>query len=439
MKHHATMRANVLVGLAVLFVLFEVAAREAPVVLVTGSRSDNVVRVDLASGAWEELYRFSERAGPRGLAVGEDGVIYVALHRSTGNVVTLTPSPGGGFARTSLTRKIGRFGPGSLFLDERGLWVAGDTERAVLLFDERTGEELLSLRGNRTNILGIVVVGDSIFTTEFFQRSLTHFDCSVFPPVVTRHAGRSEQMDRPSGLTVGSSGNLVVASRAMPVLGEYDVLTGTFLGELENLGGEGVSGYRDIVYDPWTRTYVAAEGETIHLFDAEGRRIASHRVPVLHVASGIAILPFPAPQKLAGQAATHPTHTEGAKRSSSESSLTGMEDLLRYALGVPPGASMADYLPHGGMLAVEGEEFLTLAFDRPDAVEGVAYIVEASGSLIEWTERAVLVSALSNADDTTTYLYRDVKPIDQKVQRFLRLRLDILTSDDLDISMTPSR
>jgi hypothetical protein len=431
--------------LAVLIALLnpvEVSSREAPVVLVTGSRSDNVIHVDLASGAWEELYRFEERAGPRGLARGEDGAIYVALHRSTQNVVKLTASPAGPYERTSLTRSIGRFGPGSLFLDDNGLWVAGDTERSVLLFDEQTGEELLAVRGNRTNILGIVVAGDSIYTTEFFQRSLTHFDFSVFPPVVTRHAGRSEQMNRPSGITVGPSGNLVVASRATPVLAEYDVLTGAFLGELENLADEGVTGYRDIVYDPLTRTYVAGAGKTIHLFDASGRRIASHEVPVLDGASGIAIVPTAGPAELAGEPeapSLSSAHPESAKGSSSQASLAGVTDLLRYALGVPPGVSVADYLPKGGTLEVEGQQFLTLTFTRPDAVEDVAYVVEATGNLSEWTELAVLVSALPHADGTTTYLYRDVRPIEQEVQRFLRLRLDILTSDDLDISMAPAR
>jgi hypothetical protein len=80
-----------------------------------------------------------------------------------------------------------------------------------------------------------------------------------------------------------------------------------------------------------------------------------------------------------------------------------------------------------------------LTFNRPDAVEGVDYVVEASGSLREWTELAVLVSALPQDDGTTTCLYRDVRPIGQEAQRFLRLRLDVLTSDDLDISMAPAR
>lgn len=101
----------------------------------------------------------------------------------------------------------------------------------------------------------------------------------------------------------------------------------------------------------------------------------------------------------------------------------GLENLLEYALGLNPRAATADGSSVVGIESISGTDYLTLSFRKPDAISDIAYTVEVSSDLIEWTAEAVSAGETQHEDGTTTFTYRDSQPVSQGERRFLRLRV----------------
>lgn len=130
-------------------------------------------------------------------------------------------------------------------------------------------------------------------------------------------------------------------------------------------------------------------------------------------------------------AAQHFTESEQADASISgpaaDPAGDGIENLIKYALGLgDPKLPSRAGLPTEAILTIDGEDYLTLTFTRPDQIDDVAYHVDASGDLTASSEAAVRVdeSTQANGDGTTTYTYRDVQPVSAATARFLVLRVE---------------
>lgn len=101
-----------------------------------------------------------------------------------------------------------------------------------------------------------------------------------------------------------------------------------------------------------------------------------------------------------------------------------LANLLKYALGLDPRQSYGNALPVPEMRSFPGEDddetFLTLTFSHPSVRLDIAYEVQVSSDLHDWSEPAVLVSTEDDGT-VTTRTYRTPTPVEESGSRFMRL------------------
>ena len=102
----------------------------------------------------------------------------------------------------------------------------------------------------------------------------------------------------------------------------------------------------------------------------------------------------------------------------------GAPNLLRYALGIPLGASPGPRLPSITMPADPAASGLVFSFPYDPTLPGIAYRVEASADLSDWSEtvfdsRTSPIPAIVGGRISVA----DTQPLDTSVRRFLRLRV----------------
>ncbi|PAW76234.1 MAG: hypothetical protein B9S32_16020 [Verrucomicrobia bacterium Tous-C9LFEB] len=98
----------------------------------------------------------------------------------------------------------------------------------------------------------------------------------------------------------------------------------------------------------------------------------------------------------------------------------GVPNLAKYALGLDPNTPATTGLPVIGKVALNGKSYLTLTYTRPPGLADIVYTVQVSGDLQTWSSGA---SAVVRVDDgtTNTIVYRDLTPVSDASQRFMRL------------------
>ncbi len=99
-------------------------------------------------------------------------------------------------------------------------------------------------------------------------------------------------------------------------------------------------------------------------------------------------------------------------------------NLLKYALGLDPWEPGIHRMPVPEVQPIEDEDFLTLSFVRPNAIEDIDYRVESAGDLTDSAEEAIRVSEEDLGDGTTEFTYRDIEPVGAKERGFLWLRVE---------------
>ena len=106
----------------------------------------------------------------------------------------------------------------------------------------------------------------------------------------------------------------------------------------------------------------------------------------------------------------------------------GLPNLARYALALGPSSFDRSHLPHGRIVSAnpEGtnEEFMAITFTRVKGATDIEFIVESSVDLEEWIPlpgQPVTESITSGNVERVTI--RDVVPVSDEAQRFLRLRI----------------
>lgn len=263
----------------------------APVVLVAGYDSDNVVEFDLGTGRWSELAQCPAGSQPRGLAVGATGDIYIGFHGGNRNIAQLVRGKAGTEFR-DVTQAIGRFGPGFMAFGAGRLWLAGDTDRVIYQVNPASGDvSPASEYRNPSNIVGLTADGESLYATEYFQRSVLRFDLRTGLTNVHRLVTNSPHLNRPVGMTIGHNGNLYVANSLTPTVVEFDIKTGAFVRTLVDLGAGGQDGIHGVVFAPEVGRYYFAAGSDVFEVNAQGKILASYNSPALKRAYGIALLP----------------------------------------------------------------------------------------------------------------------------------------------------
>lgn len=106
----------------------------------------------------------------------------------------------------------------------------------------------------------------------------------------------------------------------------------------------------------------------------------------------------------------------------------GIPNLMEYALGLDPRAASREGLPTAGLLSTNGNRFLTLAFTKVTLASDLAYVVEASSNLVQWTAGSSYSGTNAAAGN----------PVTAEVSR-TGLGLETVTVRDLSAAGTPGR
>ena len=272
-------------------------AADAPLLLVTGYGSDNVVVFDSNSGSWSQLLRLPPESNPRGIAATPKGELLIGLHSRSRNILRFTAADG--FQRpVQLTRRIGRFGPGILLPQSDGsIYTSGDTERVLLhVYPSSATNSVPNLTTaitatNCCNMVGLLRVGDRLLTGEYFQQSVLEFDLRRPGGVGKKLINRSPHLQRPMGLARGHNGNLFVSNGLSPTVVEFDLETGEYIRTFINLETAAPDGIYGMLYVSEMNRYVLTTGSHVHEFDTEGKLVASYYSPALVHGYGIAAVP----------------------------------------------------------------------------------------------------------------------------------------------------
>ena len=105
----------------------------------------------------------------------------------------------------------------------------------------------------------------------------------------------------------------------------------------------------------------------------------------------------------------------------------GVPNLLKYALNLNPMVDGVSGLPVGSMMAIGGNDFLTLTYTQILLATDITYIPEVSGDMQTWNSGLLYVAPVSvtpNPDGVTaTVVVQDLTPAGPASPRFIRLRI----------------
>lgn len=240
--------------------------------LVSSSESHAVLAYDDATGAFKKVFASDPGLrGPRGLAFGPDGRLYVASNdhsdptfpyysvqrfdRNTGELLDEFV-PGG---------TEGLSGPEGLAFGPDGhLYVASSLSNSVLKFDGTTAELLATLPlpasaplpTNWPIALAFAADGRLHVSSLAANRVLRH-NGAAFDTFVAAGSGG---LSGPAGLAFGPDGHLYVASFHTHKVLRYNGTTGAFMGEFVGAGAGTLSGPWGLAFGPDGRLYVASTG-----------------------------------------------------------------------------------------------------------------------------------------------------------------------------------
>jgi hypothetical protein len=264
--------------------------------LVVGNKSDNVIQFELADGRSTVLAKLATGSQPWGLAVNRQGEIFVGLRGGNKNIVRLvagsTGDTTGPLVASDLTERIGRFGPGLMAFDRRGLLnVAADTQRSVHRYDASSGRLVESLRLRSANLMGLTVVGDSVFAAENFQKSIVKFNLMADPPAGELFVNKSDHLDHAHGMTIGHNGNLYVSNLRNGLIQEFNIKTGGFVRTLIDVHTLGGGPVKALQYEPRLGRYFVTSDDSVYEVAPDGALTSRFQSEALSGAMGIAMDP----------------------------------------------------------------------------------------------------------------------------------------------------
>lgn len=104
----------------------------------------------------------------------------------------------------------------------------------------------------------------------------------------------------------------------------------------------------------------------------------------------------------------------------------GIENLMKYALGIPPKQPGRSGLPTYNVEDYGPSDYLTLVYTRDKSAQNLTYTVEVSGDIITWqsgTAFTTEVSRIAQPNNRETVTVRDNVASSILVPRFIRLRV----------------
>ncbi|MFK5922639.1 MAG: hypothetical protein QM496_10700 [Verrucomicrobiota bacterium] len=256
-------------------------------VLVASMASDAVASVNLESGEVKILHEFKEKSGPRGIAVGKSGVIYLGLRYGGMNVIALTPKDEGGFDVKDQSGRVGEFGAGKLRINEKEeLFIAADAAGIVYRFSLKAGKPMGMIGADGMgNVIGLDVVEDEVYAVEVFGGRIAQMklrNSSAKSTWVMR--GIEPSLKRSTGIAVGHNGNFFVSNTESSIIPEISQKTGDMVNAFFDLKEVGLSAANDIRYVAALKNYfIMSQGEILRL-DINGKLI--RRYPLAPTVKG---------------------------------------------------------------------------------------------------------------------------------------------------------
>lgn len=103
----------------------------------------------------------------------------------------------------------------------------------------------------------------------------------------------------------------------------------------------------------------------------------------------------------------------------------GVANLLKYYYGLPGGSpALANRLPTGSLLSVNGQRYLSMTYTRDKLVNDVDCVAEVSNDLVNWSSGLSATKVEQSIDQGTLeqVTVRDLTPAYGTTPRFMRLR-----------------
>lgn len=266
----------------------------ADFLIVGGHGSQNLVRFDVATGAASEFGRFRGTEVPRNLAVDSNGTVYASVYQGNSNVVRFVPRPDGGpLVSEDFTSSVGGFGPAQLDFYNGDLYAAGDADDVIHQYDGQTGAEIRTFSASTSfNIRAMTIEGDYLYYAEIFQDRVHRFDLREAPPTGGMLFQDNTNLSEPVNMTVGHNGNLVFTGRDTPLIQEFDIATGAFVGTIADLStfDATVSGADDITHSANLDSYFVSTGRSIFRFDPAGQLLQTYESPLFSGAGPVLVI-----------------------------------------------------------------------------------------------------------------------------------------------------
>lgn len=241
-----------------------------------------VTRLDLINGDTEKITDYSGLTGstPRGIAVGNDGYVYVGTTASgslSNRVLQINPSNG---AISQYTSPVStRYGLGQIGFNNSGeLFVAGDTDRCVYKYAQ-DGTLLETIVWVQRNNVGLCVDGDMVYSIGYFP-----------PPSMLQYNSTNSVRNvynvylpdsfHTASITKGHNGNFVLGQgRAGSQIWEYSHETNelNMLFDLSPLNL--ITTF--FAYNPFDNTYLIPSNNQVTVLDINGSVLRTFSSPDL--------------------------------------------------------------------------------------------------------------------------------------------------------------
>jgi hypothetical protein len=259
-----------------------------PWVYVADYGTNGVWRVDVGADTMELLFTDSRLGTPRGIALDDDGYLYVAQQQASSGTVRGVVRFGtdGTYVDQFLAGPYGSYGPGNLRYSDGEILVTGDTagSGSTYRYDVDTGALISSFRySGTTTVLGLHVEGDEVWVAGYFSGTIVRYDISS--TTATSSLVSTALATRSRAITRGHNGNFFVADADSAYLYEYDEGSGANVGTFATFSG----GQGDLWYDDVSNTYFVTSSNTVWQLDTSGSVVNSWTHAAMGTVTGIAV------------------------------------------------------------------------------------------------------------------------------------------------------
>ena len=256
----------------------EFSDADSYIAFMTGTKSANVYCLFTGSGGWDLARTYHAGEIPIGVTTtANDGLAF-----TTNKGVSLP-----GLPIVTLDRLGAETGAATIGLitagnegDIESVVVAAttlDDESLLIRIDSNTGVILdTTVPQPATTVTGLLVSGVMAVVAEAPNGAIVGYDLTQPQPERIVLIDSEQTEGQPAGMTVGRSGNLLVASRDEPVIQEFDLDTGELVNTTRIPDIE-TGGLRDIVFAAAIdRYFVTAGTDTVYELDGDGVVVAIH-------------------------------------------------------------------------------------------------------------------------------------------------------------------